>query len=168
MIPPPTPAFSLAAPLPHPLPATQPLAPAAPATLFPSPNFPISPHLLPQIFMISYMLDGQGYLVINREVVSEDIDDFEYTPKPEYKGPFKARKNAPARLVSPLEPRSTSAASAPPFPARFHPPLTESCIFLQSLNPPPDLQRARREGHPPPLVRPHAPGAPERVRNLQR
>ena len=41
--------------------------------------------------MISYMLDGQGYLVINREVVSEDIDDFEYTPKPEYKGPFKAR-----------------------------------------------------------------------------
>jgi len=41
-----------------------------------------------QIFMISYMFDGQGYLIINREIVSEDIDDFEYTPKPEYPGPF--------------------------------------------------------------------------------
>lgn len=41
-----------------------------------------------QVFMISYMVDGQGYLVINREVVSEDVEDFEYTPRPEYKGPF--------------------------------------------------------------------------------
>lgn len=41
-----------------------------------------------QIYMISYMLDGQGYLIINREIVSADIDDFEYTPKPEYPGPF--------------------------------------------------------------------------------
>jgi DNA polymerase epsilon subunit 1 len=41
-----------------------------------------------QIFMISYMCDGTGYLIINREVVSQDISDFEYTPKPEYKGPF--------------------------------------------------------------------------------
>jgi len=41
-----------------------------------------------QVFMISYMLDGQGYLIINREVVSEDCDDFEYNPKPEYPGPF--------------------------------------------------------------------------------
>lgn len=41
-----------------------------------------------QIFMISYMCDGQGYLIINREIVSEDIEDFEYTPKPEYPGPF--------------------------------------------------------------------------------
>ena len=31
-----------------------------------------------QVFMISYMLDGQGYLIINREVVSADVDDFEY------------------------------------------------------------------------------------------
>jgi len=30
-----------------------------------------------EIFMISYMIDGQGYLIISREVVSEDIDDFE-------------------------------------------------------------------------------------------
>lgn len=30
----------------------------------------------------------QGYLITNREIVSEDIEDFEYTPKPEYEGPF--------------------------------------------------------------------------------
>ncbi|EPQ31767.1 uncharacterized protein PFL1_01099 [Pseudozyma flocculosa PF-1] len=40
------------------------------------------------IMMISYMIDGQGYLITNREIVSEDIDDFEYTPKAEYEGPF--------------------------------------------------------------------------------
>ena len=38
--------------------------------------------------MISYMLDGQGYLIINREVVGADVDDFEYSPKPDYPGPF--------------------------------------------------------------------------------
>ena len=36
-----------------------------------------------QVFMISYMCDGEGYLIINREIVTEDIEDFEYTPKPE-------------------------------------------------------------------------------------
>ena len=41
------------------------------------------------IMMISYMLDGQGFLIINREIVSEDIEDFEYTPKPEYEGKFE-------------------------------------------------------------------------------
>ncbi|KAK2878133.1 DNA polymerase epsilon catalytic subunit, partial [Arthroderma sp. PD_2] len=41
-----------------------------------------------QVMMISYMIDGQGYLITNREIVSEDISDFEYTPKPEYYGPF--------------------------------------------------------------------------------
>ncbi|KAJ1677332.1 DNA polymerase epsilon catalytic subunit, partial [Spiromyces aspiralis] len=40
------------------------------------------------VMMISYMIDGQGYLITNREIVSEDIDDFEYTPKAEYPGPF--------------------------------------------------------------------------------
>ena len=31
----------------------------------------------------------QGYLITNREIVSEDIDDFDYSPKPgEYDGPF--------------------------------------------------------------------------------
>ncbi|TIB63670.1 hypothetical protein E3P77_03431 [Wallemia ichthyophaga] len=40
------------------------------------------------IMMISYMVDGQGYLITNREIVSEDIHDFDYTPKDEYDGPF--------------------------------------------------------------------------------
>ncbi|KAI7983738.1 DNA polymerase epsilon catalytic subunit A [Camellia lanceoleosa] len=41
------------------------------------------------IMMISYMVDAQGYLIINRECVGEDIEDLEYTPKPEYEGYFK-------------------------------------------------------------------------------
>lgn len=41
-----------------------------------------------QIFMISYMVDRQGYLLVNREVVGDNIVNFEYTPKPEYEGPF--------------------------------------------------------------------------------
>ena len=41
-----------------------------------------------QIMMISYMIDGQGYLITNREIVSHDVDDFEYTPKPEFEGNF--------------------------------------------------------------------------------
>ncbi|KAG1384872.1 hypothetical protein G6F61_000060 [Rhizopus arrhizus] len=41
-----------------------------------------------QIMMISYMIDGRGYLITNREIVSQDIEDFEYTPKPEFEGPF--------------------------------------------------------------------------------
>ncbi|OWB70657.1 hypothetical protein B5S31_g336 [[Candida] boidinii] len=41
-----------------------------------------------QIMMISYMIDGDGFLITNREIISEDIEDFEYTPKPEYPGYF--------------------------------------------------------------------------------
>eukprot|EP01038_Epipyxis_sp_PR26KG_P011543 gene11543-15462_t len=41
-----------------------------------------------RIFMISYMVSGQGYLIINREIVAENVQDFEYTPKPNYPGPF--------------------------------------------------------------------------------
>lgn len=70
-----------------------------------------------QIMMISYMIDGQvefpsqvynvhrsvtnmcvsftncsfflkGFLITNREIVSENIEDFEFTPKPDYEGPF--------------------------------------------------------------------------------
>lgn len=41
-----------------------------------------------KVMMISYMIDGQGYLITNREIVSQDIEDFEYTPKPEYPGHF--------------------------------------------------------------------------------
>lgn len=39
--------------------------------------------------MISYMIDGEGFLIINREIVNEDVEDFEYTPKPEFRGEFK-------------------------------------------------------------------------------
>lgn len=34
------------------------------------------------------MLYFQGYLITNREIISEDIEDFEYTPKPEFEGLF--------------------------------------------------------------------------------
>ncbi|KAF9618827.1 hypothetical protein IFM89_002695 [Coptis chinensis] len=43
------------------------------------------------IMMISYIVDGQGYLIINRECVWEDIEDLEYTPKPEFEGYFKVK-----------------------------------------------------------------------------
>tara|TARA_B110000208_G_C11798052_1_gene440554 strand:+ start:251 stop:6238 length:5988 start_codon:yes stop_codon:yes gene_type:complete len=49
-------------------------------------KFPVAD--VDEIFMISYMIDGRGYLIISRTVVSEDIEDFEYTPKPSYPGPF--------------------------------------------------------------------------------
>jgi DNA polymerase epsilon subunit 1 len=45
-------------------------------------------HAIDQVMMISYMIDGQGYLITNREIISEDIEDFEYTPKEGYEGPF--------------------------------------------------------------------------------
>ena len=32
---------------------------------------------------------GQGYLINNREIIAEDVEDFEYTPKPEFEGPFE-------------------------------------------------------------------------------
>ncbi|PXF40650.1 DNA polymerase epsilon catalytic subunit A [Gracilariopsis chorda] len=39
--------------------------------------------------MISWMVDGNGFLAINREVVSKDIDNFEYRPHPEFHGSFE-------------------------------------------------------------------------------
>lgn len=36
------------------------------------------------IMMISYVLDGRGFLITNREVVGADVENFEYSPKPEY------------------------------------------------------------------------------------
>lgn len=47
-----------------------------------------------EIYMISYMVsDGkdnsQGYLITSRAIVSEDIPDFDYTPKPSYPGAFR-------------------------------------------------------------------------------
>lgn len=48
---------------------------------FPNPEFD-------QVFMISYMLDKQGFLIINREVVSQDITSFEYNPKADFASSF--------------------------------------------------------------------------------
>ncbi|GMT29096.1 hypothetical protein PFISCL1PPCAC_20393 [Pristionchus fissidentatus] len=41
-----------------------------------------------EIMMISYMIDGVGYLIINRQIVASDIEDFEYTPREDIKGAF--------------------------------------------------------------------------------
>lgn len=38
--------------------------------------------------VVMMMLCYQGYLITNREVIGADVEDFEYTPKPEYEGPF--------------------------------------------------------------------------------
>lgn len=37
-----------------------------------------------QVMMISYMIDGQGYLICNREIIATDVPDFEFTPRPEF------------------------------------------------------------------------------------
>ena len=49
-------------------------------------HFPNAEH--DQVFMISYVVDRKGYLIVNRKVVGGDIEDFEYTPKPEFPGKF--------------------------------------------------------------------------------
>ena len=33
-------------------------------------------------------LHFQGYLICNSEIVSQEVEDFEYTPRPEFEGPF--------------------------------------------------------------------------------
>lgn len=55
--------------------------------------------VIDQVMMISYMIDGQGFLITNREIVSEDIADFEYTPKPEYDGQFLVFNEADERAA---------------------------------------------------------------------
>jgi len=30
----------------------------------------------------------QGYLICNRDIMSADVEDFEYTPRPEFEGNF--------------------------------------------------------------------------------
>eukprot|EP00746_Dinoflagellata_sp_MGD_P145157 gnl/MRDRNA2_/MRDRNA2_77802_c0_seq1.p1 gnl/MRDRNA2_/MRDRNA2_77802_c0~~gnl/MRDRNA2_/MRDRNA2_77802_c0_seq1.p1 ORF type:complete len:2564 (-),score=510.18 gnl/MRDRNA2_/MRDRNA2_77802_c0_seq1:8-7699(-) len=42
-----------------------------------------------QIMMISIMVDQIGFLITNRQIVGADLDDFEYTPKPQYEGVFE-------------------------------------------------------------------------------
>ena len=37
-----------------------------------------------QIMMISYVIDGKGFLITNRTIVGADVQNFEYSPKPEY------------------------------------------------------------------------------------
>ena len=49
--------------------------------------------------MLSYMLDRQGYLLVNRAVVGGDVSDFEYTPKPEFDGPFTVVNVADERAL---------------------------------------------------------------------
>ncbi|KAL3113616.1 hypothetical protein niasHT_010645 [Heterodera trifolii] len=42
-----------------------------------------------KIMMISYMINEAGFLIVNREIVAADIDDFEFTPRPEFRGEFR-------------------------------------------------------------------------------
>lgn len=49
----------------------------------------------------------QGFLITNREIVSSDIEDFEYTPKPDYEGPFVIF-NEPDEVRKKRKPSSTS------------------------------------------------------------
>ncbi len=58
-----------------------------------------------QVFMISYMLDKQGYLIVNREVVGADIGPFEYTPKPEFEGAAITSRNAFSPILIAANPR---------------------------------------------------------------
>lgn len=37
-----------------------------------------------QIMMISYIIDGLGFLITSTEILFVDFDDFEYIPKPEF------------------------------------------------------------------------------------
>ncbi len=37
---------------------------------------------------LTVLFPFKGFLITNREIVSENIEDFEFTPKPEYEGPF--------------------------------------------------------------------------------
>jgi len=50
-------------------------------------KFPDSAH--DRITMISVMVDGSGFLIVNRAEVSADIEPLEYTPKPEFEGVFQ-------------------------------------------------------------------------------
>ncbi|OQV25773.1 DNA polymerase epsilon catalytic subunit A [Hypsibius exemplaris] len=48
-----------------------------------------------QIMMISYMISGKGFLIVNRAIVAKDIESFEYNPTPEYEGKFEDIFNEP-------------------------------------------------------------------------
>ncbi|PHJ15404.1 dna polymerase family b protein, partial [Cystoisospora suis] len=42
-----------------------------------------------QVILISYMFNGQGYLIVNREWLSEDIHPFEFRAKKNMEGAGK-------------------------------------------------------------------------------
>ncbi len=46
------------------------------------------------IIMISVMVEGEGFLICNRNILSADVEDFEYTPKPEYESFIKVYNEA--------------------------------------------------------------------------
>jgi len=50
-------------------------------------KFP-DPYADDEIMMISWMLDGRGYLGVNRQIIAEDIHGFTYAPKPEFESSF--------------------------------------------------------------------------------
>lgn len=53
-----------------------------------------------QIMMISYIIDGSGFLITNREVVSEDVSNFEYAPRDDYDvGTFTVFNEADERAL---------------------------------------------------------------------
>lgn len=37
-----------------------------------------------QVMMISYIVDGSGFLITNRQIVGEDVSNFEYAPREDY------------------------------------------------------------------------------------
>ena len=41
------------------------------------------------IMLISYMIDGHGFLISNRSIMSEDINNFDYSPKPEFESQWR-------------------------------------------------------------------------------
>ena len=41
------------------------------------------------VYIIFDLSKLKGFLIVNRDIVSENIDDFEYTPKPSFPGIFK-------------------------------------------------------------------------------
>lgn len=57
----------------------------------------------------------QGYLITNREIVSEDIEDFEYTPRPEFEGPIIVFNEADEVLIIILLPSSIIRNISLPF-----------------------------------------------------
>ena len=53
-----------------------------------------------RITMISFMFDGVGCLLVNREEVSEDIEPLEFNPKPEFPGPFEPKKKPSLEVLT--------------------------------------------------------------------